>query len=234
MRITKLLAAVIGFPMIIGSFALVVGGGIALAVPDDDGWVSAGPIRLQTDSAALVGDDLQIDFGETFADGRTFVSWGEIPAEIEITSRNGKDVFVGIATRDDARAYLDGVAIDRLTSFDHDHEVEHVLGTYQAIPPADTDIWVASSIDGLLEWDLHSGEWAIVAVNADGSPGLDVGVTGSAKIPFLTALGVVLLVLGVAGITAGSMLTYYGVRRARDPRPATPAAPPATPDPVVS
>ena len=234
MRISKLIAAVIGVPMVIGSFALAVGGGIALAVPDDDGWISAGPVRLQTDSAALVGDDLQIDFGGTVADGRTFVSWGEIPAEIEITSRNGKDVFVGIATQQDARAYLDGVALDRLTSFDHDHDVEHVLGTYQAIPPTETDIWVASSTNGVLEWDIHSGDWAIVAVNADGSPGLDVGVTGSAKIPFLTAIGVVFIALGVLGMTAGSLLTYYGVRRVKDPRQTASTPPVASPDPIVS
>ncbi len=231
MRITKLVAAVIGVPMVIGSFALAVGGGIALAVPDDDGWVSAGPVRLQTDSAALVGDDLDIDFGGSVADGRTFVSWGEIPAEIEVTSRNGKAVFVGIATQEDAREYLTGVSLDRLTSFDDDHEVEHVLGAYQAIPPTETDIWVASSFDGLLEWDIHSGDWAIVAVNMDGSPGIDVAVTGSAKVPMVTAIGVILIALGGLGMTAGSLLTYYGIRRVREPSRATP---PTTAEPIVT
>ena len=48
MKITKLIAAVIGVPMVIGSFALAVGGGIAIAVPDDDGWVSTGPVRMTT------------------------------------------------------------------------------------------------------------------------------------------------------------------------------------------
>ncbi len=234
MRITKLIAAVIGVPLVIGSFALAVGGGIALAVPDDDGWVSVGPTRIETDSAALLGDDIEIDFGGRVADGRTFVSWGEIPAELEVSSRNDKSVFIGIARSDDAAAYLDGVAFDRLSSFDGDHDVEHVLGTYQATPPGETDIWVASTYDGVLEWDIRSGEWAIVAVNADGSPGIDVGVTAAAKIPFLTAIGVILIALGVAGMTAGAFLTYYGVRRVRDTGEARATPPPPTPDPIVS
>ncbi len=234
MRVTKLIAAVIGVPLIIGSFALAVGGGIALAVPDDNGWISTGSVRMQTDSAALVGDNIEIDFGGTLADGRTFVSWGEIPAEFEIASRNDKSVFIGIAAQEDARAYLSGVAVDRVSSFDDHHDVEHVLGTYQATPPGEVDIWVASSVDGVLEWDIHSGEWAIVALNADGSPGVDIGVSASAQIPFLTALGVIFVALGLLGMTAGGFLTYYGVRRVRDPQPVAPSPTTTNPEPIVT
>lgn len=231
MRITKLIAAVVGIPMILGSIAMAIAGGVALAVPDDDGWVSTGPVHLQTDSAALVGDDIEIDFGRSSRRGRTVVSWGEVPAEIEVTSRNGKSVFVGIAAQSDARAFLDGVAVDRLTSFDGDHDVEHVLGTYQATSPIGADIWVASSVDGVLEWDIRSGDWAIVALNVDGSPGIDLGVTASAKIPFLTTLGVILIALGLIGTAAGGFLTYYGVRRVRIPQ--TNQLPPSQ-EPIVA
>ena len=233
MKITKLVAAVVGVPMVIGSFLLAVGGGIAIAVPDDDGWVTTGPIGFATDSTALIAEDVEIDFGDRVADGRTFVSWGEIPAQLEVSSRNGKSVFVGIARQDDARAYLDGVALDRLTSFDDRHEVEHIGGVYQATPPTETDIWVASTIDGVLEWDIRSGDWAIVALNSDGSPGIDLGVKASAQIPFLTAIGVVLIVLGVSGMTGGALLTYYGVRRVRSPQ-ASSATPPADANPIVT
>ena len=219
--------------MVIGSFLLAVGGGIAVAVPDDDGWVTTGPVGFSTDSAALVAEDIEIDFGDKVANGRTFVSWGEIPAELEVDSRNGKNVFIGIARQDDARAYLSGVALDRLTSFDDGHDVEHVAGTYRATPPGESDIWVASTVDGTLEWDIRSGDWAIVALNADGSPGIDLGVKASAQVPFLTAIGIVLIVVGVAGMTAGGLLTYYGVRRVRNPQATTPA-PPANASPIVT
>ena len=233
MKVTKLIAAVVGVPMVIGSFLLTVGGGIALAVPDDDGWVSTGPVGFTTDSSALIAEDIELDFGDRVADGRTFVSWGEIPAELEVNSRNGKSVFVGIARQEDARAFLNGVALDRLTSFDDRHDVEHVAGIYQATPPAESDIWAASTVDGTLEWDIREGDWAIVALNSDGSPGIDIGVKASAQIPFLTAIGVVLIVLGVIGMTGGALLTYYGVRRVRDLQ-ATSPIPPSDANPIVT
>jgi hypothetical protein len=233
MRITKLVAAVIGVPMILGSFAVAVAGGIAIAVPDDDGWVSTGSVRMQTDAAALVGDDIEIDLGGHFANGRTMVHWGELPAELEITSRNDKSVFIGIAEQEDARRYLDGVALDRISSLHDDHHVEHVYGTYAATPPGEVDIWVASGVDGILEWDVQEGDWAIVALNADGSPGVDVAVRASARIPFLTTIGVVLVALGTIGMTAGGFLTYFGVRRVRGGAPVNPPTPPAA-DPLAA
>ena len=71
-------------------------------------------------------------------------------------------------------------------------------------------------------------------MNADGSPNIDIGITGSAKIPFLTALGVIFIALGIVGMTGGAFLTYYGVRPVRDRRPesTTPAA--SAPDPIVT
>lgn len=215
MRVTKLVAAVIGIPMIIGSFALTVGGGIALVVPDDNGWISTGPVRMGTDAVALVGEDIDVDFGEHFVDGRTFVDWEAIPARLDVDSRNDKSVFVGIADATEARAYLQGVAIDRVSSLHHDPKLDHIDGVLTVTPPADLDIWVASSTDGTLTWDVHDGDWTIVALNADGSPGVDVALTASAQVPYLGVIGVVLIALGLLGMAAGTALTYYGVRRVR-------------------
>lgn len=231
MRISKLVAAVIGVPMIVGSFAVGVAGGIALAVPDDDGWISTGPVRITTEAVALVGEDIEIDFGDHFTDGRTIVGWEAIPARLEIDSRNDKSVFVGIASQDDARDYLHGVAVDRVVSFDDDPKLNHVDGAFVAPPPTSEDIWVASSVDGTLSWDVADGDWAIVALNADGSAGVDVSLNGSARVPFLGVLGVVLIALGFLGMTAGGFLTYYGIRQVRVP--ATTVTPPVSDPPVV-
>jgi hypothetical protein len=232
MRITKLVAAFIGVPMVIGSFALAVGGGIALAVPDDDGWISTHPLRLTTDAVALVGEDIEIDLGDHFDDGRTFIGWEAIPARLEATSRSGKSVFVGITRETDANAYLAGVSTTRVMSFDDDPELRYRDGVDSVAPPSTRDIWVASSIDDTLEWDVSDGEWAIVVLNNDGSAGVDVSLTGSARIPFLTGIGVILIAVGLIGMTLGSLLTYYGVRRVREPRSNTP--PPSQSQPVVA
>ncbi|MEA2003058.1 MAG: hypothetical protein U9N84_14375 [Actinomycetota bacterium] len=232
MRFTKLIAAVVGIPMVIGSFAIAVAGGIALAVPDDDGWISAGPIRVGTKAVALVGEDIDLDVGHTATDGRTFVSWDAIPAQIEVASRNDKAVFVGVARQTDALAYLSGVAVDRVQLFEDDTELNQVEGAYSIAPPEDQTFWVASATDGTLDWDVRDGDWAIVVLNADGSPGVDVAVTGSARVPFLGAIGVALIAAGLVGMTFGSLLTYYGVRRVRDPQPNTPA--PQAPQPIAT
>jgi hypothetical protein len=227
MRITKLIAAFLGVLMVIGSFAITVAGGIALAVPDEDGWVSAGPIRMRTEAVGFVGEDIEIDFGDHANRRGTFIGWDAIPARFEIDSRNDKTVFVGIAGAADARAYLNGVAVDRVESWDHDPELVSVPGALSIAPPESQDIWVASNEAGDLEWDISDGDWAIVVLNADGTPGVDVGVTGSARIPFLRTLGVVLIAAGLIGMSVGGLLTYYGVRRVREARPVT--APPTQP-----
>ena len=215
MRATKLAAAIIGVPMVIGSFALAVGGGVALAVPDDDGWISTPPVRLTTDAVALVGEDIEIDLGDHFDDGHTFISWEAVPTRVEAESRTDKDVFVGIARQADARAYLEGVSTARVVSFEDDPIIRYRDGVDSIAPPETRDIWVASSVDGDLEWVVGEGEWAIMVLNSDGSAGVDVALTGSARIPFLTAIGVVLMAVGFVGVTFGSLLTYYGVRRVR-------------------
>lgn len=232
MRLTKLVAAVIGVPMVIGSFALAVGGGIALAVPDDDGWISTGPVRMTTDAVALVGEDIEIDLGDHFADGRTFIGWEAVPTRLEASSRNDKAVFVGIARQADAEAYLAGVATARVTSFDDEPALRYREGAGNVRPPATADIWTASSVDGSLGWSVTDGEWAIVVLNSDGSAGVDVAVTGSARIPFLSVIGVALIAVGLVGMTIGSLLTYYGVRRVRDAQRAVPTPP--GPDPVAA
>lgn len=227
MRPTKLIAAFLGVLMVIGSFGIAVAGGIALAVPDDDGWVSAGPIRMRTDAVGLVGEHIEIDFGQHANRRGTFIGWDAIPAKFEVDSRNGKAVFVGIANSADAHAYLSGVAIDRVESWDDDPELVYVPGQLSIAPPETQDIWVASNASGALDWDISDGDWAIVVLNSDGSSGVDVAVTGSARIPFLRTLGVILVAAGLIGITVGGLLTYYGVRRVREPQPTM--APPAQP-----
>ena len=174
MKVTKLIAAVVGVPMVLGSLALTVLGGIALAVPDDEGWVNAGSLRISSEAVALVGEDIRIDLGDHVGSGGTFIGWDGIPARLETSSRNGKDVFIGVASNQDVASYLAGVAVARVDSFHHQPEFEERSGVTAVAPPADQDIWVASSTDGSLDWDVTDGEWSVVLLNSDGSAGIDV------------------------------------------------------------
>lgn len=215
MKATKLLAAIVGIPLILASFALAIAGIVVAVVPDDDGWVSTGPVRMSTDAVALVGDHIDIDLGlgHHFADGRTFIGWEAIPARLDVENRDGNDVFIGIASDRDVRTYLDGIATAQVVSFDEDPDIHYRSGAGSVAPPADQDFWVTSAVNGTVDWDVTDGDWAVVVLNADGSAAVDAAVTASAKVPFLAGIGIALIVAGIAGIAAGAALTYYGVRR---------------------
>jgi hypothetical protein len=232
MRIGKLISAVLGVMLIVAGFGLTVGGSFAIALPGDDGWVESGPVRIRSDAAALLGDDVHIDLGHEATDGHTFVGWDAIPARVDVTSRNGKSVFIGVGPEHEVRAYLDGAAVDRVVWFDDDHRSTARLGTGEPADPTAQDFWLASTIDGTLEWDATDGEWAIVALNADGSSGIDIAVTGAAKVPFLRAIGVGALLIGITFIGGGITLAYFGVRRTPGTEPAA-ATPPAPPVPAA-
>ncbi len=231
MRIGKLISAGLGVLMLLIGFGLSVAGGIALAVPDDDGWVTVGPARVQTEAAALVGDDINVDLGHKVGDGRTFISWDAIATEITVDDRNGKAVFIGVGPEDAVDEYLAGTSIAYAEWHDDDFDVDGFVEGGPAADPTAQDFWIASSTDGLLEWDVEDGDWAVAVVNADGSPGIDVAVTGSAEIPFLRAIGVGLVAGGLLFLGGGVTLTYFGVRGERT---STQAPPPAPASPVVS
>jgi len=230
MRIGKLISAIVGVLLIIAGFGMSVAGGVALAIPDDEGWVTVGPARVRTDAAALVGNDINVDFGQGVADGHTFVTWDAIATEISVDDRNGKAVFIGVGPEADVDAYLNGSAIAYAEWHDDEFDVDGFIPGGAAADPTMEDFWITSSTDGVLEWDIVDGEWAVVVMNADGSTGIDVAVTGSAEIPFLQAIGVGLLALGLVTFGGGITLTYFGVRADRDRTlPAAPPAPPASP-----
>ncbi len=237
MRIGKLLAAIFGGLILLVGAAMTTAGSIALGVSDADGWVTTPTPRITTDAAAIVGTNIDVDLGEAI-DDETFISFGEIPARIDVESRNGKDIFIGIGTEADVARFLAETAHARVDFFDDESDVTTLGSGALVRDPAERDIWVASSTTGHLDWDLASGRWSIVVTNADGSPGVDVAVTGAAKIPLIEAIGIGLLVFGVLAIVGGAIMLYFGVRA--DPRrneqvltapppPAPPTAQPRTP-----
>ncbi len=233
MRIGKLVSAIIGGMMILGGFGMVVGGAVAVALPDDEGWIESPRFLVSSDAVALVGDDIDVDLDRGFDGAHTFVSWEAIPARLEFDSRNDKDVFIGIARQADVDQYLDGVTIDRVDLFNDHGDRGIVLGTSDVVSPTDQDFWVASSTTGMLDWDIADGEWTIAVLNTDGSPGVDVAVTAAAKVPFLRGIGVGLIILGVTGLALGATLVYFGVRQVPE-RPAPPAPPLDPQQPVTA
>src|SRR4029078_9127714 len=101
-------------------------------------------------------------------------------------------------------------------------------------PPAARDFWVASA-SGVgtqtLTWKVRDGDWSIVLMNSDASPGVAADVDVGAKMSFLLWVAVGVLIGGLL-VTGGS--TAFIVLAARTPRgqPAQPEPPAADPTPA--
>jgi hypothetical protein len=79
-------------------------------------------------------------------------------------------------------------------------------------------IWEASNQGSgrqSIDWEIEDGDWSVVVMNADGSAGVDAGVSAGASIAWLDeagwiSLGTGLFLLGIAG-----GLLYVGARPRR-------------------
>jgi hypothetical protein len=186
--------------------------------------------RTQRDAAGFIASDPEPFATATFALVSERVSGGTtadrlVPGDALGTTRvqvaSAAPVFVGIARESDLAAYLGDV---------RRAEVEDVLGpgTRQtgipggapAGPPAAQDIWTAST-SGVgpqtLLWEPARGDWRLVVMNADGTPGVRAVVSVGARFPDLGWIAGGVLAGGALLLVLGATLVVIGVSRARRP-----------------
>ena len=87
--------------------------------------------------------------------------------------------------------------------------------------PLEQSFWVHAS-DGtstLVDWQIESGEWTAVVMNADGSPGVDATVQASVPSAPLRVAGAILSIIGVGLGAVGTLLVgaAWGGRQYRRP-----------------
>ncbi len=215
------------------SAVLLAGGCATLAVNewarDTQGFFTAGPERLDTSTYALTSEGLSIAedvpdwlFGEGgIADLRVRVSPGD----------SGRDVFVGVGPQDAVDLYLTGVAHDEVSDLEFDpFDVRYArrAGTRLPEPPTDQSFWVAQASGPgaqTLVWDVASGSWAVVVMNADGTDGVGVELSVGVKVGFLEEVATGLLIVGGLGLVLAGLLIWLGVRSRPEPQPAGPRPP---------
>jgi len=203
-------AAVAGL-LAIGALGL---GGLALwgdSQKDADGYLSTGSERFEASTSALTAESIDIDLDEAewLMDSGDF---GKV--RLEVSPQTDEPVFVGIAPTADVDAYLRDVAHTRVTDIDWPQfEATYSPQDGQRPPaaPAGQGIWKASAHGAgpqTLNWDVEDGDWSVVVMNADGSPGVEADISTGAKLPFLDELGWSslggggILVLVTAGLVA--------------------------------
>jgi hypothetical protein len=218
---------VIGSVLSLVALALLAGGGVLLwadrTQKDSDGFFSTSTERLSTPSHALRSES--IDVGENVPDW-LFDGKGLATIRVRAQGRERETpVFVGVARERDVRTYLSGVAHAVVTNVEYDPfrvEYRPEPGARAPAPPATEGFWVdQASGSGVeeIQWDLDDGKWNVVAMNADGSPGVEVDVALAAKVAWLLAVAIGLLVAGGLLLGAGMVMIAFGVRPASTPPP---------------
>lgn len=241
----RILMAVFGVLLTLLGLVATIGGTAAVwahtTQRDDDGFFSTDTERFETTTHAIVSDEL--DLGT--APGRDrFVDVGDL-ATVRVRAESATDgsLFVGIGPRDEVADYLRGVAFAEVDDVDFDPfsvEYEYTEGTDTPEPPGGQPFWAASA-EGTgsqrFDWEIESGRWVIVIMNADGADGVAVDASVGAKIDWLLPVGIGLLVGGLLALTGGVVLLVVGatgLARHRPPAEVPPgAAAAAVGSPVV-
>ena len=207
-RTTSMVVGVVVGLLALGMLAV---GGLLLwadSKKDAQGFIATDTERFATHTAAMATDNLDVDshgLGWLTSHDR----YGNVRLKVE--ARNDKPVFVGIARTKDASAYLHGTSHTTVTDFHSDPfraVYRAARGSARPAAPASKRIWAASAHGTGLQtvtWDVKHGDWSVVVMNADGSRGVDAGVSAGADFPILSALawgsvGGGLVLLGVAAL----------------------------------
>jgi hypothetical protein len=228
----RTLLMILGSILILLGGTLLIGGGIGLwahSQRDADGYHTAGPERLTTDSFALSAPSLDVNIA-----GPDEVYAGDLLGDIRITieSRNADTpLFIGIGPAADVAAYLDGVGHAEVSDFDVDpFQVTYVPrpGGQPTADPAVQTFWVASDTGTgprTLNWDVADGNWSVIVMNADGSQGVDTNASIGGKLPVVLPIAIAALVLGGVLLMIGIAIVVLTVATRRNARQPVQTAP---------
>lgn len=218
--VLKILLAVVGAITGLTAIGLLIAGtalvGIHTTQRDDGGFITSPVFEMETATYALVSGD--IDLG-SYPDGWWPSDSGTVRVNAE--SIDAGAIFIGIGPASDVEQYISGVAVDEVTSLGprgRDVEYRPISGGAPTSLPADQEFWVAAS-QGTgfqeFEWELESGEWKLVLMNANSSSGLQADVEAGVQINILLPIGIGLLVGGLVAIVVTVVFLVLALRTGR-------------------
>ncbi len=212
-------AVVAGALLVLVSLGLLGGGGTALWADQtqrEGGYLTSATHSFRTDAYALASD--RIDLSADGPDWLYSELIGDVRVRVTPLQQDAGPLFVGVARTADARTFLAGASYDRvrdLTSSGPHYQRQG--GSAAPVPPASSDIWVAQASgtgQQQVVWPSESGDWTVVVMNADATPGLGIRADVGATTPALTGVAAGLLAAGAVLLLGGIALMALGVSRA--------------------
>ncbi|HET9077156.1 MAG TPA: DUF4389 domain-containing protein [Acidimicrobiales bacterium] len=223
----RVVSVVAGSIMAVVSVGLLAAGGAATWLDntqrDASGYLTSDAHAFATSAYAITSDRIDLGSSEVVAPSAIIGT-----VRFEVTARDpARPVFVGIAPRSSADTFLAGVGRAVVTEWaGGSANYRQQTGGPPPAAPTNTSIWVASTSGTgtqTLTWKPTSGDWTVVVMNPDATPGVAVTATAGATIPSLGWIAGGLFALGGILLVAGGLLIVIPVSRAGQ-RPTAPNA----------
>ena len=135
---------------------------------DDAGYFSTGTVRLESTTAALRSEEIDLGSDEN-PDRWPFRDGDLATVRVRAQAPAGAEVFVGIGHTSAVDEYIDGVAHDEVVDIRWSNDRVHyrrIRGDRVPLPPpGEQRIWAATAEGPGLQsvtWDVEGGNWSIV------------------------------------------------------------------------
>ena len=218
----RVVALVAGSVLALASIGLLAAGGAVAWLDntqrDAAGYLTSDSHVFTTPGYAITSD--RIDMGSSdVAAPSAFLG----TLRFQVTSRNpATPVFVGIAPRASAEAYLSGVNRAVITNW-ATGAADYSGTNYGRAPggppptgPAAARIWVTSTSGPgtqTLTWKPTGGDWLVVVMNSSATPGVSVTADAGASMPSLGRLAGGLFAGGALLLIGGALLIAVPLTR---------------------
>ena len=215
----RVTALVVASGLLLGSLGLVLAGAATAwvdnALRDEAGYVMSDGEAVATDTYAITSVPMEIqvaDATETLPE--SFLGRAKVTA----TAAGGETLFLGVARTEDVDRYLAGVAHATLTDVVGAPSYDTSTGSAPRSAPQALDLWrTSTSGTGELSvtWPVDEGTWTVVAMNADGSAGVEAAeVAAGVTLPALDWVTAVLLSVGCTGLVVAVVALVLTLRSA--------------------
>ncbi|MEM9606093.1 MAG: hypothetical protein AAGA99_01650 [Actinomycetota bacterium] len=216
----KILAGLLGGLVAIVGVGLLIGGVVIRTAVGSNGEIGSDVQLFGTPSRGFVTRTLDLGGVEDLP----FLSLDELDLTLDVAASRA-ETFVGVGPASDVDAYLDGVDVERIRSFELDPfalDTERTGGDVVPAPPLSLDFWTTSVVVTgeplALDIDLSQSNQRLVIMNADGSPDVSIEADVVVELPFLSTLAWILIVVGLLLLVAGIAIIVSAVRSASNSR----------------